>query len=77
MGISGHILGDRKLRQLNRESGMDFDRAYRYHGPYYARRINADGRCEHFVVNEVTWEAVPYLAEFHWTSCPKVTTPAE
>ena len=72
MGISGHILGERKMRRLNRVTGMDFDRAYRYHGPTYARRINEHGQCEHFVVNEVTGEVVQNIDQtIHWTSCPK------
>jgi hypothetical protein len=71
MGIAGHILGDRKLRQLNREfPGYDFDRAYRYHGPTYARMIDERGDCVHFECDHVTGEVRMIEFPTHWTSCP-------
>lgn len=72
MGISGHILGERKLRQLNREfPGYNFDRAYRYHGPTYARAIDESGHCRHFMANHVLHEVTQIEDPMHWSSCPK------
>ena len=69
MGISGHILGERKLRQLNREfPGYNFDRAFRYHGPTAARAM-VDGECKHFTCNHVTGEVTLDADAGHWSSC--------
>lgn len=66
MGISGHILGERKLRALNREfPGYNFDRAFRYHGPTYAR---GEGDV-HYICNHVTGEVIPTPDAAHWSSC--------
>ena len=70
MGISGHILGDRKLRQLQRLTGLPFDRAYRYHDTGGARLIDEDGRCRHYDVNFRTGETELEEDATHWTSCP-------
>lgn len=70
MGISGHILGDRKLRQLQRLTGLPFDRAYRYHDTGGARLIDEDGRCRHYIVNFRTGEALLQERTIHWSSCP-------
>lgn len=69
MGISGHILGERKMRQLNREfPGYDFDRAFRYHGPTHAR-TRISGECQHFVCDHVTGEVTLLEDVNHWYSC--------
>ena len=70
MGISGHILGDRKLRQLQRLTGLPFDRAYRYHDFGAGRLIDADGKCRHYNVNFRTGETELEEDPIHWQSCP-------
>lgn len=70
MGISGHILGERKLRKLNRETGMDFDRAYNRNGQGEARMIDERGDCLHFWVDFRTMEVELLEFPMHWTSCP-------
>ena len=70
MGIAGHILGERKLRALQRWSGIDFDRAYNRNGSGGARVIE-NGECRHYWVDfrAQTVEADPWA--FHWYSCPQ------
>lgn len=70
MGISGHILGARKLRRLQRLTGLPFDRAYRYHDSGGARLIDENGRCQHYGVNFRTGEAQLQERAVHWWSCP-------
>lgn len=69
MGISGHILGDRKLRALNREfPGYNFDRAFRYHGPTTARAL-VDGKCVHYTCNHVLGTVTVNEDASCWSSC--------
>lgn len=74
MGICGHILGDRKLRALNRwAEGHNFDRAFKYHR-YGAAREIIDGRCYHYDVDYLLKEITPDDAVGrHWSSCPPST----
>lgn len=74
MGISGHILGDRKLRQTNRMTGMAFDRAYNRNGHGVGRLIE-DGECKHYFIDFRTWETELILEPTHWASCPRRTVP--
>jgi len=69
MGIGGHILGARKLRQLQRLTGLPFDRAYRYHDSGGARLIDDDGKCQHYAVDFRTGEACRLEDPVHWSSC--------
>jgi hypothetical protein len=55
MGISGHILGPRKLRRLQRETGLPFDRAYNRNG------VGIDFR---------DYRVEPIDRPTHWSSCP-------
>ena len=72
MGIGGHILGPRKLRELNRMiPGFDFDRAYNRNGVGGARMIDERGECIHFAVNYKTWETDMIEFPTHWASCPR------
>jgi hypothetical protein len=68
MGIGGHMLGDRKLRWVNRNTGMNFDRAFRYHDQGEGRFRNESGECEHWDINFRTWE-VQRCYDGHWASC--------
>jgi hypothetical protein len=70
VGISGHILGDRKLRQVNRNTGMHFDRAYNRNG-IGVGRLQEDGQCVHYFIDFHTWEVEKILEPTHWTSCPR------
>lgn len=75
MGISGHILGDRKLRQLNAHfPGYTFNRAYNRNGQGEARMF-VNGECIHFWVNFHTWEIERVHPPRHWSSCPRVPVP--
>ena len=71
MGISGHVLGPRKLRRLNRLTDMDFDRAYNRNGEIQARKL-VEGVCVHFEVDAEDWGVLP-IPEVdlfgHWSSC--------
>lgn len=71
MGISGHILGERKLRALQRWSGIPFDRAYNRNGAGGARVV-WHGICRHYWVDfrEKRIELDPRPT--HWFSCPDV-----
>jgi len=72
MGIGGHMLGARKLRQLNRMiPGYDFDRAYNRNGQGGARVIDEHGECLHYWVDFRTWEVELEERPIHWTSCPR------
>lgn len=72
MGISGHILGDKKLRRLNRETGFMFDRAYR-RGTYGEGREIVEGVCKHYSINwhEKTIVGMSEEETRHWASCPR------
>lgn len=70
MGISGHILGERKLRRVNRETGMEFDRAFNRNGRGIGRLVE-DGICYHYFIDFSTWETERILQPTHWSSCPR------
>lgn len=70
MGIGGHILGERKLRQLQRKTGVPFDRAYRRNHYCEARLVNGSV-CVHFTVDWQTGEVWEITQPIHWTSCPR------
>ena len=67
MGIGGHILGEKKLRQLSERSGLDLDRAYRRNHEVEGRVVQ-DGQCRHYAINWETGEARE-LTPDHWSSC--------
>lgn len=71
MGISGHILGERKLRAVNRATGMEFDRAFRYH-EWGMGRVRKDGECQHYHIDFRTWEVELDTGAGHWSSCSQV-----
>ena len=71
MGMGGHILGPKKLRKLNANTGLGADRAYR-RGGYCEARVRVPGGCEHYEVDWVSWEARLVEAPFHWASCQEV-----
>jgi hypothetical protein len=73
MGIGGHILGEKKLRQLRQRTGLPLDRAYRRNhgceGVVWHPGIG-DG-CTHY---DIVWETGEYLIEakpVHWATCPR------
>lgn len=68
MGIGGHMLGEKKLRQLRERTGLSLDRAYR-RGQECEGRVVLDGVCQHFSIRWETGEFVP-VDHGHWTSCP-------
>lgn len=71
MGIGGHMLGKKGLRQLNRMiPGYDFDRAYNRNGVGGARMIDERGECLHFAIDFKGWEAKMIEFPTHWSSCP-------
>lgn len=69
MGIGGHMLGPRKLRKLNRETGMEFDRAFNRDGVGGARLLDENGECRHYWINFRTMEIELVLNASHWSSC--------
>ena len=75
MGISGHMLGPRKLRRLSRLSGLDLDRAYIRNGYAEGRVLSDSATCTHFRIDprtgdsEMITDRGPYLS-VHWSSCP-------
>lgn len=69
MGISGHILGERKLRRLIRETGLPFERAYNRNGVGQGRIIVGD-RCRHYWIDFEGWATREIQEPQHWTSCP-------
>ncbi len=75
MGISGHILGPRKLRSLSRLTGLNLKRAYIRNG--YSEGIVSNGRWHvHVVIDPYkgSWyvRTVPYSG--HWASCRQYYT---
>ena len=68
MGISGHMLGEKKLRRLNNWSGMEFDRAFNRNGGGAARTIE-DGACVHYVVDFEAKKISRNPDSGHWSSC--------
>lgn len=75
MGISGHMLGEKKLARLNRETGNNFDRAYNRNGFGAARTFDERGECLHFAVNFKTLEVEMIEFPTHWSSCPSRMRP--
>jgi hypothetical protein len=69
MGISGHILGPRKLRRLQRETGLPFDRAYNRNGVGAARIVD-DAGCHHYWIDFRDYRVEPIDRPTHWSSCP-------
>ena len=73
MGIGGHILGDKKLNRLNRDTGFNFDRAYNRNGYGEGRLIDEDGRCKHFSIDFPSMVVELDTKARHWVSCPPRT----
>jgi hypothetical protein len=71
MGISGHILGEKKLRRLRQATGLLLDRAYRRGQQCEGRVIEADGTCSHYRIDPLTEQYLRIERPLHWTSCPK------
>lgn len=69
MGISGHILGDKKLNRLNKETGFNFDRAYNRNGYGEGRVIDEQGRCVHYNIDFNSMSIELSFSPRHWTSC--------
>lgn len=70
MGISGHMLGPRKLRRLERETGIPFERAYNRNGKGAARVLAEDGTClGHWVIDFRSMEVSQDPHPWHWFSC--------
>lgn len=72
MGISGHMLGEKKLRRLRRITGLEhIDRAYT-RGRYTEARLLAESSHLHIQVDMATGEwAVADDPIIHWSSCPQ------
>lgn len=73
MGISGHMLGERKLRRLRRLTGLDIDRAF-HRGHDCVGRVITDGVCRHYSIDWDTGEYTLIILPMHWTSCPRRDT---
>jgi hypothetical protein len=70
MGISGHMLGERKLRRLSERTGLPLDRAL-HRGHACEGRTVTDGVCTHY---DIDWDSGAHrLIEepLHWSSCPR------
>lgn len=70
MGIGGHILGEKKLRWLCRETGFNFARAYIRNGECQGYVIQF-GKCQHYKVLLDSMAVLPIIDPIHWVSCPK------
>lgn len=70
MGIAGHILGEKKMRKLNRETGMNFDRAFNRNGQGVGR-VLFGATDTHYAIDFTTYEIAYIDDPTHWTSCPK------
>lgn len=70
MGMSGHMLGAKQLRALNRITGMDFDCAARRGQGVSARRM-VDSVCEHYEGRWGDTTLVRNIDPIHWVSCPE------
>lgn len=71
MGISGHILGERKLRKLRGQTGINFDRAYNRNGEGVGRVIENGVCVMHYSIDFSTYQAVEIADATHWFSCPR------
>lgn len=76
MGISGHMLGPRKLRRLSRLSGLDLDRAYIRNRYAEGRVLSGSATCTHFRIDPRTGESTMLTEDdspvsLHWSSCPR------
>ena len=69
MGIGGHVLGLRKLRRLQRLTGLPLDRAIiRNH--YCEGVVWTDTGCSaHYEIDLSTGEATVIEEPFHWGTC--------
>jgi len=73
MGIGGHILGAKKLRQLNKWSPIQFDKAYKRGNTGEGRTVSwylhDRYKCLHYSIDYtnkvVTFKEHP----MHWSSC--------
>ena len=80
MGISGHILGEKKLRRLRRLTGLPLDRAYRRGKDCEGRLLGADGVCRHYAIDPDTGEYRQRTESetlLHWVSCREPRDPIE
>jgi hypothetical protein len=70
MGLSGHVLSDRRTRTWGRRLGLPFARAMIRSGWGEGVVWTEDGRCEHWKFSPVTGELVFIDKPSHWSSCP-------
>lgn len=73
MGIGGHILGPRKLRQLSERTGLRLTRAYRRNQECVG--ITVETTCRHWQIDHETGEYREIPDPVHWSSCPQRTEP--
>lgn len=74
MGIGGHMLGPRRLRRLQRITGLPLDRAFR-RGRQCEGRVVWGGRCFHYDIDWATGVHHVIPTVIHWVSCPQRGTP--
>lgn len=78
MGISGHILGENKLRRLRRETGIDFDRAFNRNGSGGGRVVSGGECIAHYSIDFRTFAVERNAEPQHWWSCHHINEePAE
>lgn len=70
MGIAGHVLGDKRLAQLRRQTGIPFDRAYIRNGYGEGVMWLPDENCAHFAIDPLSGEVELLTDVGHWSSCP-------
>lgn len=69
MGIGGHMLGPKKLRQLNEWSGINFQRAYNRNGSGEGRVVNNGVCIAHYQINFKSKHVRLCVQPRHWSSC--------
>lgn len=68
MGISGHILGPKKLRKLSGLTGLPLSRAY-IRGNESEGVIWVEEGCQHYDIDWRTGDYTLITSPSHWGSC--------
>ena len=67
--MSAQLIGPRKHRLVERETGIKFDRILRFSNRIWEGRALTDNGHDHILIDTQDWSTRPDPDAHHWTTC--------